>query len=58
MPNAHNLRIQIPPNPLAGTVITRNGVVLRPNSTVINRQPNRSVLELLQMSHANKPRTH
>jgi hypothetical protein len=57
MPNAQNLRIQIPRNPLAGAVITREEV-LRPTPTFGYRQPPRSVLKLLQNSRANQPRTH
>lgn len=50
MPNAQNLTIRIPPNPLAGTVIRE----ARPQY----RQPPRSVLKMLQLNHAMKPRTH
>ena len=48
MPNAQNLTIQIPPNPLAGNVVRLDN----------NRKPPLNRLKILQHIFSNKPRTH
>ena len=53
MPNAQNLSIVVPPNPLAGNVFP-----VVPISRQRVRQPPKSVLAMIQHHNSKHPRSH